>query len=94
MAAFDPSTVLRRSSQQISCNLNDEIAILDLDKSVYFGLEGVGAHIWSVLEQPHSVAELCNSVVDHFDVTPEACQTDVLGFLVSLEEAGLIETVQ
>jgi len=94
MAAFDPSTVLRRSSQQISCNLNDEIAILDLDKSVYFGLEGVGAHIWGVLEQPHSVSELCSSVVDHFDVTPQACRNDVMSFLASLREAGLIEAVE
>jgi Coenzyme PQQ synthesis protein D (PqqD) len=94
MAAFDASTVLRRSTQQISCNLNDEIAILDLDKSVYFGLEGVGAHIWSMLEQPHSVTDLCNSVVDHFDVTPEACRPDVMSFLASLREAGLIEAME
>ncbi|HTR85274.1 MAG TPA: PqqD family protein [Reyranella sp.] len=94
MAAFDASTVVRRSAQQISCNLNEEIAILDLGKSVYFGLEGVGAHIWGALEEPRSVAELCASVVDHFDVTAEACRADVMTFLTSLEEAGLIEAVE
>ena len=67
------------------------MAILDLEKSRYFGLAGVGAHIWLALEKPCSVDELCTSVVDHFDVTPEACRDDVVKFLTNLQEAGLVQ---
>lgn len=88
------STVLKQSTGQVSCNLNDEVAILNLDKAVYFGLEGVGSHIWQALEQPRSVEALCKLIQDEFDVDPARCQADVLKFLHNLEQAGLVETVR
>jgi predicted aldo/keto reductase-like oxidoreductase len=88
------STVLKKSTGQISCNLDEEIAILNLDKAVYFGLEGVGAQIWQALEEPRSVEELCKLIVDGFEVDPEQCQSDVLKFLHNMQQAGLVEPVQ
>lgn len=90
---LDASSVFQRSTEQVSCNLDEEVAILDLEKSRYFGLAGVGAHIWLTLEKPCSVGEICSSVVDHFDVSPEACRDDVVQFLTSLQQAGLVQAV-
>lgn len=87
------STVVKRSSQQVACNLNDEVALLHLDSALYFGLQGVGAQIWSGLEEPRSVADICDDIVRDFDVAPAECRTDVIKFLASLQEAGLIEAV-
>ena len=91
---FDSSSVVRRSAHQVSCNLNDEVAILDLNKSLYFGLDTVGAHVWEALQEPRSVADICTVVSDHFEVAPADCQTDIVRFLESLQEAGLIEPVK
>jgi len=91
--AFDPTTVVRKSDKQVSCVLNDEVALLNTDRALYFGLKGVAAHIWDRLDSPRTVADLCDDVVTHFDVEPEACRNDVTRFLVSLQEAGLIEPV-
>lgn len=88
---LDASSILKRSTEQVSCNLDEEVAILDMEKSRYFGLAGVGAHIWLILEKPCSVEAICASVVEHFDVAPEVCRDDVLKFLGSLQAAGLIE---
>jgi hypothetical protein len=87
------STVLKQSTGQVSCNLNDEVAILNLDKAVYFGLEGVGSQIWQALEQPRSVEAICKLIVDDFDVDPAQCEADILKFLHNLQQAGLIEAV-
>ena len=91
---LDLSTVLKQSTNQVSCNLNDEIAILHLDKTVYFGLEGVGAVIWQALEQPRSVANLCKLILDDFEVAPAECEADVVKFLNSMQDAGLIEVAK
>jgi hypothetical protein len=85
------TSVLKRSAAQVSCNLDEEVAILDLEKSRYFGLAGVGAHIWLALDKPCSVREICDSVTGQFDVAPDACKADVMRFLARLWEAGLIE---
>ena len=88
---FDDSTMVRRAGSAISCKISDEIAVLDLTQSVYYGLKGVGAHIWDALEQPRSVAELCSAIEAEVDVASEDCKKDVLQFLASVREAGLIE---
>jgi hypothetical protein len=89
---LEPSTVVRKSSSQVSCVLNEEVAVLNVEKALYFGLQGVGAHIWDFLETPHSVAEICDDVTANFDVTPVVCRQDVLKFLGGMLDAGLIET--
>jgi hypothetical protein len=89
--ALNDSTLVKRSEQQVSCVLNGEIALLNLESAVYFGLSGTGAFIWSRLEAPRSVGSLCDDVTAEFDVAPQTCRDDVLKFLVRLHEAGLIE---
>jgi hypothetical protein len=85
------STVFKRSTQQVSCKINDEVAILDLDRALYFGLQGVGVHIWDALEEPRSLADLCASIQAEFDVSEAACRADVVQILASLEEERLVE---
>ncbi len=87
------STLIKQSTSQVSCNLNDEIAILNLDKAVYFGLEGVGAQIWQALDQPRTVADLCKLIQENYEVTAEQCEADILNFLQRMQEAGLVEAV-
>lgn len=84
--------IYRKTTRQVSCRINDEVAILDLDRAIYFGLQGVGVHIWDALEQPRSVADLCSSVMAEFDVSEAVCKADILEILGSLEAEGLVET--
>jgi hypothetical protein len=88
------SVVLRRSSRQVSCDLNGEAAILHLDRSIYFGLKGVAAHVWAALETPQSVDDLNRAVCEAFDVGGERCAADMKKFVAELQEAGLVETVE
>jgi hypothetical protein len=90
---FEAATIVKRSDRQVACNLNGEVALLHLDKGLYFGLQNVGAHIWDALQEPRSVDEIIATVLTHFDVAPEICRADVLKFLVSLQEAGMIEVL-
>jgi Coenzyme PQQ synthesis protein D (PqqD) len=93
MNAIDRSTTIRRAAHQVSCNLNDEVAILNLRSALYFGLDEVGACVWQALEEPRRVDALCHAVASHFAVSETACEADVLAFLAALQEAGLIETI-
>jgi hypothetical protein len=87
------STTVKQSIQQVSCNLNGEIAILNLKSTLYFGLDEVGACIWEALAEPRKVSELCERVLESFNVAEEQCQTDVVEFVGKLDEAGLLEVV-
>jgi hypothetical protein len=87
------ATLVKQSTEQVSCNLNGEIAILNLKSTLYFGLDEVGACIWGALDEPRKVSELCNRVLERFDVGEEQCRADVIAFIGKLGEAGLVEFV-
>lgn len=86
------STTVKQSKDQVSCDLNEEAAILNLKSTLYFGLNEVGAYIWQLLSEPRAVSEVCKAVIERFDVDEARCHTDVFGFLAELDQAGLIET--
>ncbi|MBR2813854.1 MAG: PqqD family protein [Reyranella sp.] len=90
---LDLSTVVKKSAAQVSCVLNEEVAVLNVERALYFGLQGVGAFVWDRLEEPSTVAALCEAVLEEFDVPPEVCRRDVMAFLDSLSEAGLVDFV-
>lgn len=90
---LDLSTVVKKSAAQVSCVLNEEVAVLNVERALYFGLQGVGAFVWDRLEEPRTVAALCDEVLAEFDVPQEVCQRDVIAFLDSLREAGLVDFV-
>ena len=87
------ATMVKQSTGQVSCNLNGEIAILNLESSLYFGLDEVGGCIWEGMGEPKRVSDLCERVLERFDVSEEQCQVDVILFLGTLNEAGLVEIV-
>ncbi len=90
---LDPSTVVKKSAGQVSCVLNEEVAILNLDRALYFGLKDVAAHIWDTLQEPRSVADICDDVMTQFDVASDVCRADVSRFVLSMRDAGLVEIV-
>ena len=79
------------SKEQVSCELGGEAAILNLKNSVYYGLDPVGARVWTLLQEPRSVMELRDAIVQEFDVTPERCEGDLFALLEKLMAEGLVE---
>ena len=85
------NTQVKASNDQVSCELADESAILDLKKGVYYGLDPVGARIWEMIQQPQSVAAVVAQITDEYDVETEQCTQDVLALFSQLLQNDLIE---
>ena len=39
---FSPDTVIKRTETQVSSPIGEEVAILEIDKEIYFNLKGTG----------------------------------------------------
>jgi len=84
-----PQIRLRRNTAIISTSMGAEALMMDGD--AYFGLNPVGAHIWALLETPHSFEELAESVAQTFDAPDSAAlSTDVRDFIATLIERDLV----
>lgn len=88
---IETATVFRRTARQVSCPIDGEVAILDLERSLYFRLEGAAVQVWEKLEQPASVAELRDGIVARFEVSAAACEADIVSLLADLQAQGLVE---
>lgn len=88
---LSPATLIKKADHQVSCELDGEVAILNLKTCLYFGLNRVGAVVWSALEEPKTAAEICAVIHRQFEVDEACCREDVLDLLKNLEKVGLIE---
>jgi Coenzyme PQQ synthesis protein D (PqqD) len=83
------STVVAAKGQ-VSCDLVDEAVILDLHSAIYYGLNPVGARVWSLIQKPKAVGALLDTLLDEYDVETERCETDLLALLEDLKSRELI----
>jgi hypothetical protein len=84
-------SVVAASKDQVSCPLEDEVAIVHLKAGVYYGLDPVGARIWELIATPRSVRAVRDTLLAEYQVDRERCEQDLVTLLRSLVEAGLIE---
>ncbi len=77
----------------VTCDLSGEAVILQLNDSVYYGLDPVGTSIWQLIQTPRTVTEVRDAIVEEYDVSPERCETDVRALLGEMAQSRLV-TVQ
>lgn len=91
MAPLSVHSIVVAATEQVSCPLGEESAILNLKNSVYYGLDPVGARVWKLLQQPRSIGQLRDAVIDEYDVEPQRCEADLLELLEKMRAEGLID---
>jgi hypothetical protein len=77
-------------AQVMARQVSDETVILDLASGTYYGLDPVGAHIWQLMGEGKTLGEICDTMLDEYDVTREALERDVINLADKLHEQKLI----
>ena len=85
------SLVVVVAKDQISRDLDGEAVILNMKSGVYCGLNEVGARIWQLIQEPKSVKDVLDTLLEEYDVEPDRCEREVLTLLQQMGERGLIE---
>lgn len=75
----------------ISTELDGEVIILNTVKGVYFGLDAVGALIWSCLQKPTALGEVRDAVLREYEVDAALCEADVITLVQNLVAQELVE---
>jgi hypothetical protein len=78
------------SSNVLSNEVGDETVILDLASGTYFGLDPVGARLWRLIQDGKTVAEVCDVLVEEFDVSRSRVEQDALALAQDLVDKKLI----
>ncbi len=79
------------SPQVLAERLNDEVVLLDIRSGLYFGLNPVGAQIWSAIESGCTLSQAQKELQDSFDAHEAALREDVATLFAELEAKKLIQ---
>jgi hypothetical protein len=90
MRTFQPDDTLSRSHDLLSTELDQETVLMSIDAGAYYGLEGPAREIWERLQTPLTFSALVDCLVNEYSVSPEACASDLQGFLAEMEREGLL----
>jgi len=82
--------MIKRKDGWLAAQVGEELVMMSVDSGVYIGLNDVGARVWDLIETPRDLAEICSTLADEFETTPEVCRPEVEAFLAQLEQRGAI----
>jgi hypothetical protein len=88
---FSRTSIVVAAKDQVWCDLVGEAVILNLKSGVYFGLDPVGARVWSLIQEPKTVGAVLEALLREYDVEPGRCEADLLALLEQLANRALLE---
>jgi hypothetical protein len=91
MTELHESSVVAAAPNHLSADLDRKAVVLGLDRGLYYGLDRVGSRIWSLVQEPISVGEICSKITSEYDVEQERFMRDLEAFLADLIHEGMIE---
>jgi hypothetical protein len=71
--------------------MGGEIVVLDLKSGCYYGLDAVGARVWTLIEQPASLNAIRDAIIAEYEIDAQSCEHDIQAFLEKMHAAGLVE---
>lgn len=90
--------VYRPATDVVTRKVGDESVIVPVrsnvaDLDAVITLNPVGARIWELLDGRRDLDAIAGTIVEEYEVEPDAARADVGEFIQSLEEAHLVERV-
>ena len=84
------TTLLSRRMGLMTADMNGSAVMMDIMTGKYYNLGEVGGRIWELLEEPMTLDTLVQKLTAEYDVSAERCRSDMLPFLNTLIERGLL----
>jgi hypothetical protein len=92
--AQDLAGRLRRCSNVEARQLAEGSVIVDMRTGQCYRLNRVGAEIWSLLDRPLAIPEICASIADRYQRSLTAIEPEITAMIEHLAREKLVEPVE
>lgn len=92
MTSSAPDVAYVRRPELRAVEMDGELVMMGQEQGEYYGLRDVAASLWHHLAEPRTLEELVGLVCAEYEVTPETCRDDIVGFLDDLIGRKLVST--
>jgi hypothetical protein len=90
VGSLSGATVLRVSDDVLTRTAGTETVLLDLDSEEFFGLDGVGARVFELFEQPRTLGDVIDTLSSEYDVDRPTLTKDVTDLVAELAAQKLL----
>ena len=70
--------------------LSGETVLLNLESGVYYGLDAVGTRVWQLIMQGRTIANVCDTMLEEYDVSSDVVRADVTRLVGELRDRGIV----
>lgn len=84
------SNLITASRNFVYCKVEDEMVLLGLEDGIYYGLNAVGSFIWDQIQQPKTIDEVRDAIIDEYDVKKDECENDLIELLYELIDRDIV----
>ena len=86
------STKVYKNKNIISNQIDGETVIMRIEENDYFQLDETGTYIWNIIDKPISVIEISDKIIEHFGISREQSENDMLNFINELSRKKIVIT--
>lgn len=83
-------SVVITNKNVVSCDLDGDMAILNMDDGLFYRLNPLGKRIWELIQGSQTVKFVLETLLDEYDIGEDQCKNDLLDLLQNLIKKGLI----
>lgn len=87
---YNQDSLLQRSGDIICSEADGEIVMMNIETGQYHSINEVGSDIWKMLENPIKLSEICQKLLEDYDIDQKTCEDEVLKFVEHLSSEGLL----
>ena len=80
-----------RNPNLVSTDMDGEKVMMSIDEGCYYGMKGVAARTWDLLETPRTLQEVCTQLCTEYEVDEATCRSDLSAFASELIERSLLQ---
>ena len=77
-------TAVVQSEELLASAIDDEVVLMSIGTGTYYSFAGVGDQIWSLMEEPTTIEDICRELGKKYEVEPSTCEQEVLAFVQHL----------
>jgi len=64
--------------------------ILSIKNGEYYSMDLISSRVWEIIREPGPVSNICDILIEEYDVDRERCENDAINFLNELADKGLV----
>ncbi len=87
---MNSSDTIQLDPSLLYSKVGDEIVLLTVESGKYFKVDSIGSRIWELIKEPSTIDNVCNQLLEEYDVSREQCLEEMIPFLEKLKEDNLL----